>query len=265
MNMSETIYLGYKGRDFAKPFSKYLNEDVKGLKEDMLVIKEKGCLAAGRILTLNKANLLSHEGYHSVENGFCKEMDGSYSVAVHTIMPSVNAAMWNWWFGWHGCDDSRYKLWHPKAHFAAQWADGNASESYINRTSMIKEYIGKNLESAAIQFVEPYTVGIADNRSIDDVVYICARLGLAKLPIDFGYLIHQVRNTADGAEMRSRFYIGGNNIGLRGRFSFLKPLTYLIRKIYIVKEQQAKDLFTHCSEEMHHLAAFLPELFKEFN
>jgi DAPG hydrolase PhiG domain len=262
--MSETIYLGYKGQDFAKPFSKYLNENVKGLKKDMLVIREKGCLAASSILPLKKVNLLSHDGYHSFENGFCKEEDGSYSVAVHTIMPEVRAVMWHWWFGWHGCDDSRYKLWHPKAHLAVQWADGSASESYINRTSIIKEFIGKNLESAAIQFVEPSTLGIQDNRSVEDVVYICARLGLAKLPIDFGYLIHQVRNTADGAEMRSRFYIGGNHIGLRGRFSFLKPLTYLIMKFYKVKDQQARDLFTHCSEEMHHLADFLPKLYKEF-
>lgn len=263
--MSNNKYVGYRQSDFDKPYAKYFNDAIDGLTKTMIHVRESGSVTASSMLPLDNINELSHEGYHAVENGYCKAADGSYSVAVHTIMPGVSAAMWHWWFGWHGCDDSRYKLWHPKAHLAAQWADGGTQEQYINRTSLIKEYIGDNLESAAIQFIAPSALGITDDRTVDDVVYICARLGLAQLSIDFGYLIHQVRNTADGAEMRSRFYIGGNYIGLRSKAAILKPLNFLLRKIYTVKEAQAKDLLTHCSEEMHHLAGFLPALYTDYN
>ena len=46
---------------------------------------------------------------------------------------------------------------------------------YIDRWSMISEYIGSTMLSAAIQFVEPTALGLSADT--DDAVAVCARLG----------------------------------------------------------------------------------------
>ena len=101
------------------------------------------------------------------ENGFGLGPDGSIRVAVRTRMPGVSPAMWDWWFGWHGSDSRRYKLWHPRAHLYAEWADGpdgdrRGRERYVGRTSFVDEYIGSTLARAAIRFVPPAELGFAE-------------------------------------------------------------------------------------------------------
>ncbi len=90
---------------------------------------------------------VADEGYQQTENGYGVLEDGSYQVSVRTDMPGVTPAMWSWWFGWHGCDTRRYKLWHPRAHLSAAWKDGDdtgrrGDGRYIGRWSLISEYIG---------------------------------------------------------------------------------------------------------------------------
>ena len=57
------------------------------------------------------ATLLDHEDQQT-ENGCGRLSDGGLRVSVRTDMPGVTPAMWEWWFGWHGSDARRYKLWH---------------------------------------------------------------------------------------------------------------------------------------------------------
>jgi hypothetical protein len=94
-------------------------------------------------------------------------------------MPGVTPAMWAWWFGWHGSDARRYKLWHPRAHASAQWSDGGGDGRYVGRTSVVREYLGSAYTKAAIQFVEPPVLGLEPNGG---EVAVCARLGSADLP-----------------------------------------------------------------------------------
>ena len=70
--------------------------------------------------------------------------------------------MWDWWFGWHGRDSSRYKLWHPDAHrFSAMAEDRSADRSlddrqrYVGNVSFVDEYVGGTLHQLAIRFVDP--------------------------------------------------------------------------------------------------------------
>ena len=62
-------------------------------------------------------------GYADVECGYTLEADGSARLAILTPMPQVTPLMWHWWFGWHGDQDNKYKLWHPPAHVSTVWAD----------------------------------------------------------------------------------------------------------------------------------------------
>jgi hypothetical protein len=94
-------------------------------------------------------------------------------------------------------------------------------------------------------------------------VFICARLGYTRWPLDFGWLVHHLRAVPGGAEMRSRFWMGGPHIQLRVPWLpvfFSKTL----QKTVCLPERQAVELLTHCSEEMNHLARILPGLYAEF-
>ncbi len=262
--MSNTKYLGFRQKDFAASFSKFYDENVAPVKAEILTsMQVKISLPS----LAEAAQNLTQNGHNEYETGYELLPNGEQRVAVLTTMHDVTPPMWSWWFGWHGCRDNRYKLWHPKAHVAAAWQDRKDDTAYIGRTSQIQEYIGETLEKANIRFFEPTELNfsekyIADN---EEVAVICARLGLTTFPLDFGYLIHQIRKTEQGAEMRSRFFMGGEHIAIRSNSFFAKSISKLLQKYYRLPEQQAIDLLTHCSEEMNHLAKVLPKLYQEEN
>lgn len=261
----KAAYMGYMSSDFELPFAKFFNEVIAPIPLEIAAQLEQS-LPPSNSLAWEDVTRLAEEGYHTIENGYCLLPDGSFQVSVLTPMPKVTPPMWDWWFGWHGCEDNRYKLWHPAAHKSAHWEDGRDDEAYIGRTSIIEEYIGTQLEKAAIRFVSPIELGFTQEQISDknQVVYVCARLGYPSLPIDFGWLIHQIRTTDNGAEMRSRFWLGGKHIRLRGESALVEMASSILPKIARLPERQAQDLLRHCSEEMNHLAKILPDLYQAF-
>lgn len=256
-------YIGYQEQDWALPYANFFNENIKPIPK---LVENAIKRPSKQGLWLENVKHLNNTGYHDLENGYVINADGSLHVAVLTPMPNVNPEMWDWWFGWHSCEDSRYKLWHPKAHQSAVWADGRNEVAYVNRTSNIEEYIGKKLEKAAIQFKSPLELGFSETHIADksEVVYVCARIGYVDYPLDFGWLVHQIRKTEEGAEMRSRFWMGGKFIAIRSDNFIGKIASKILQKIVKLPEKQAKELMAHCSEEMNHLASILPDLYKEF-
>ncbi len=259
-------YLGYRQADFSEAYSKYYDEKIAPVPTSVREALEKSPFPAGHLPALEKAPDLLHPGYAPLETGFAMEPDGSIRVAILTKMPGVVPNMWDWWFGWHGCRDNRYKLWHPKAHLSARWQDGDDRQAYVGRTSVIEEYIGKSLEKANIRFIPPVELGFDPQKLADQTqeVVICARLGYTHFPLEVGWLVHQIRATADGAEMRSRFWLGGEHIQLRSTSGAAAFLSKILRKVHPIPAQQGRDVLAHCAEEMNHLAAFLPAIFSEF-
>ncbi len=252
-------YIGYNQSDSHTPYAKFFSETIAVVSASVVAALESSALPSGALAPFSQAADLQQPGYALVETGFTLEPDGSARVAVLTNMPGVAPLMWDWWFGWHGSHANRYKLWHPKMHQHAEWADGETELlAYVGRTSIIEEYIGKDLEKGNIRFLSPAELGIGPNQT--DCVWICARLGYTHWPLDLGWLVHQVRATENGAEMRSRFWLGGSHIQLRAKGWLPKILSKLLQKTIRIQENQAKDLLRHCAEEMTHLSAFLPEL-----
>lgn len=258
-------YTGYRAADLAEPWAKFYHEQVPMLPLHVSEAVKKGPFAPSKLPPLARITELLEPNRTNFETGYTLEADGSIRVAVHTNMPGVSPEMWDWWFGWHGSHDSRYKLWHPKAHLAAAWADGRNEVAYIGRVSKIEEFIGKSLEKANIAFIAPTELGIPAAALADKskAVFICARIGYTSWPIDFGWLVHQVRRTKEGAEMRSRFFMGGTHVQWRGR-QVPAFFSKILQKMARLPERQAIDLLTHCSEEMNHLAGILPGLHHEF-
>jgi len=263
--MQQEKYTGYHPQDYHFDYAKYF-DSTAALKPSAATVKalQQGRLAAGTIPALDQVTTLLQNGYAEIECGYTLEADGAARLAILTSMPNVTPAMWHWWFGWHGDQDAKYKLWHPKAHVSAAWKDGLVEQvEYIGRISHIQEYIGETLEKAAIQFVAPTTLGLPE--AADNQVFICARVGFVDFPLDYGWLVHQVRQVNGGAEMRSRFWIGGQEIKFKSNHLLGEVVSGLIQKVRKVDEQRAIDLVIHCSEEMSHLATFLPMIYAEFS
>lgn len=129
----------------------------------------------------------------------------------------------------------------------------------MGRTSIIEEYIGSAFTKGAIQFLDPSTVGLEQGR-LGDAVAVCARVGSSELPVDIGWLIHHVRPTADGNEMRSRFWMVGHYVAVRGGNRLANRV---VRPPAARELQDPRDLLVHCAQEMNHLAGFLPHLYRQ--
>lgn len=268
--MASDLYLGYRNDDADTPFGKFFKPEMAPLPQHVVVALQHGPQAGMALLAFDAASIVD-EGYQQTENGYGILGDGSMQVSVRTDMPGVTPAMWAWWFGWHGSDTRRYKLWHPRAHLSARWKDGDqdsgagrrGAQRYVGRWSMISEYIGSTKLGAAIQFVEPAAMGLPDDS--DDTVSICARLGSADAPVDAGWFVHQVRSTPGGSEMRSRFWMGGPHIAVRKAPEVAsKAVRPIASKLIGVSESTARNLLVYCAQEMNHLAGFLADLWESF-
>jgi hypothetical protein len=272
--MPGDLYLGYRDNDATTPWGEYFKPEMAPLPRHVVEALQHGTQAGPTLLSLDEAARVADDGYQQTENGYGVLEDGSYQVSVRTDMPGVTPAMWTWWFGWHGSDSRRYKLWHPRAHLSATWKDGvrdapdpgrTGAQSYIGRWSMINEYIGSTMLSAAIQFVQPAAMGLPPDS--DDAVAICARLGSGDAPVDVGWFIHHVRSTPSGSEMRSRFWMGGPNIAIRNvpdvaATAVSKAVRPIAKRILGNAESSGRNLLVHCAQEMNHLAGFLPDLYE---
>jgi len=194
--------------------------------------------------------------------------DATYLVAVRTPMPEVKADMVRWWFSDFLQTTEHYNWWHPKDHVWMDWE--NKEPGKIKGAShLVHEYIGGDLSKLRIQFVnsaEFFGYEVND----ENTFVICARVGLLEEDINIAKMCHVVRNTADGAEMRTRFWLGhvakreGNNT-ISSIQGFIGN-TALVR-LFVLDKQLAEDLKRHAQEEMKYLADLLPTLYeseKEF-
>jgi hypothetical protein len=266
--MTGDLYLGYRNDDANTPFGKFFKPEMAPLPAHVVEALQHGPQGGMAMSAFEHAAGVAEQGYQQTENGYAVLEDGSYQVSVRTDMPGVTPAMWSWWFGWHGCDTRRYKLWHPRAHLSAAWKDGDdtgrqGARRYIGRWSIISEYIGSTMLNGAIQFVEPAELGCPPDG--DDAVAICARLGSSDAPVDVGWFIHHIRSTANGAEMRSRFWMGGPHIAVRKAPGVAsKALRPVASRLLGDPVASGRNLLVHCAQEMNHLAGCLPELHAAF-
>jgi hypothetical protein len=266
--MGTDLYLGYRNDDASTPFGKFFKPEMAPLPQHAVEALQHGPQGGQALLAFDDAATVADEGYQQTESGYGILDNGSMQVSIRTDMPGVTPPMWSWWFGWHGADTRRYKLWHPRAHLSAHWKDGDdagrrGAARYIDRWSIISEYIGSTMLSAAIQFVHPTTFGLSADT--DGAVAVCARLGSGDAPVDAGWFVHHIRSTQGGSEMRSRFWMGGPYIAVRKAPDLAsKAVRPVASKVIGVSEATARNLLVHCAQEMNHLAGFLPELYESF-
>jgi hypothetical protein len=244
------------------------------ISEAIIAAARAGLQPACHGLALRDADALLEPGYLALENGYARLDDALLYVAVLTPMPGVTGEMIDWWFAWHGEDSARYQLWHPRDHISARWrrpvswAGGDREQwrrLYIGNVSEVDEYVGSSRMQLAIAFAEPAEyLDVSRFAASGTEAVICARTFSRKENVAAGHLVHQVRRTANGAEMRSRFWLADFDA------SALPVVGPLARRLLnsramrrtLVPNGVGRDLLLHCAEEMTHLAEFLPALFQ---
>ncbi|MFJ2473874.1 DAPG hydrolase family protein [Streptomyces sp. NPDC087659] len=73
-----------------------------------------------------------------------------------------------------------------------------------------------------------------------------------------------MRRVNGGAEMRSRFWMGGSHVAPRGGAPLTGDLEKVAEGVRDLGDAQARAMVVHCSQEMNHLTVFLPDIFDEF-
>ncbi|GAC67156.1 hypothetical protein GS4_06_00020 [Gordonia soli NBRC 108243] len=265
-------YAGYRDRDRRQPFAKYMADHTRPAPAHVLRAHAGPPTPAVDIPPFERlTDDLAPTGLSKVETGYGQRRDGVTWAATRIDMPGVTADMWDWWFGWHSIDSARYKLWHPDAHRYASLAkdltkaDISDRAKYVGNTTFVDEYVGPKLQQLAINFRDPVAHGF---RVPDGHTVVFGRVGSSIAPVDLGWLAHQVRPTARGVEMRSRFHLN-----LRGLHTpDVGQAACAVARGAAVDPRDlelgidlGRDLMLHCGQEMNHLAGFLPRLHAEFS
>jgi hypothetical protein len=271
--MSKEKYLGMRVGDLDdKLYAKYWNPEMGPMQDHVQRALMHGIEAPELGFPVMEANQLLEPGYLALENGFTRLENGQVLVAVLTEMPRVNAKMIDWWFGWHYMEPQRYKLWHPRAHVMnrAERMVGDDpqlsdSEKYLANPNYVTEYVGGDLLDIVITFSEAsefFDVSRFQRAGVGTA--ICGVVGYQNLPLSLGILIHLIRETEDGCEMRSRFWLGHIEVrGLpaRGILNRIARSSFVAQNA--VPTELGRDMVVHCGMEMNHLASFLPDLYAD--
>ena len=266
----EARYLGYRDADRAKPYAGYFRDETLPLQPHLADVLLAGMAPTEYGYDIADApRMLQRPGHHKMETGWTTLDSGVVTVAVLTDMPGVTGEMWDWWMGWHSCETSRYKLWHPDAHQFTAVGEPRSTDRtltdrqrYVNNVSYVDEYVGGVLTPLAIRFVDPTRLGFDEPKPGGTV--IAGRVGLSVAPVAFGWLVHQVRPTDEGAEMRSRFFLNHLAHLDLPPASIATPPAGRAQLAEPDMAALGAALLHHCAAEMNHLASFLPQLHTEF-
>lgn len=251
LDPQRSSHLGLWRDETEEPSSKFFKWEVPELPAHCLEAKAAGVREDLEGMDLENIRDLLDRGYLPLETGIARSPRGALSIAVLTEWPGTQPEMIDWWFSWHIAKTSRYKLWHPQAHLFAQpkydvshRSDLSWRQRYIGNTSWVDEYVGPLPTRLAITFHDPSAIGF-DETSLEQAGYgtvIYATVADSDHGTELGRIVHAVRRTDEGSEMRSRFI-----------FPEQTP------------EAIGAPMLDHCWTEMTHLASFLPSLYQAVN
>ena len=244
-------HLGIQRDEMDDLTSVFFDWDVPDLPEHCREAMTIGVREELEGIDLENISDLLRPGYLPLETGTARSPRGALSIAVLTEWPGTEPEMIDWWFAWHLATTNRYKLWHPQAHLFAQakydvsrLPDLSWRECYVGNTVWVDEYVGPIPTRLAITFQEPSSIGL-DHISLKHAGYgtvIYAIVADSDHGNELGRLVHAVRHTDEGCEMRSRFIFPAET-----------------------PEAIAGPMLDHCWTEMTHLASFLPRLYRTVN
>lgn len=206
-------------------------------------------------MKIEEANELLKPGYSPFEAGWKRYEDGLLVEAARSSLANINGAMIEWWFS-HIQNTEQYLLWHKDDHIYSDWIGERGTGNYIGGTHIAHERLGgEEVYKLKINFLDPSNILDVSKFAEQFATAIYARLGIEGSEGYTGKMVHFVRDTEYGCEMRSRFWLGyfeGNDLE-----------NDLETRLKIYPDHVGAGLCKHCHEEMSNFNLFLPMLYEE--
>lgn len=257
----------------ARPFAKYLYEEVPQPDIEHYALMDKPCDPAKALYPENRNDLLN-PGYLDVEIGWCNLPNGAGFIANKIVYPDITAEMVDWWFAWHPLEDLRYRIWYPVQHAGIMVSpegrkrllDGTIpmSERNWGVTHHVTENCDNGMDNVTIHFMSPMEFGFDMERWKEPYVATFAGGQGWAVPVnktDFSItapamMCHIFRNTPEGLEHRTRFWMGYRMVNGKPELSLPPGVT--------VPVEGVQGLARHNVREFTRFKYFLPRIYKEF-
>jgi hypothetical protein len=263
--------------DLNSDIGKYWSDETTPAPLEIQASLRNGPMDPRDVLPFREINRLLDPGYHDVETGYGFCPDGVQYAACLTRMPGITAEMIDWWFAWHPLHDIRYQVWFPPGHYGVSVEDAVRcrdsrlpyKERYWHNKHTVIEDVGNGVAKLMILFVPPEEFGFDLSRFDESKVgtCVCANVGPPDLlgGIYFTKMCHFVRETAEGVEMRSRFWIG-QDIAKEGKREGALINRLLNTRVFKKKAlpRVARHVAHHCAAEYTNLVTLLPRVFAEY-
>lgn len=259
-----------------KPYAHFLDTTMVLRRDVLPALKAPIDIQDALTTSPDSLNRLLEPGYLPGETGYCGLADGTGYASSLTRFPGCTPAMFRWWFWWHSFEAERYALWFPWNHVSTRREDGwketaaglTDEERYIGSTHIISEYVGPDCSDILIEFRDPKDFGFDTARFAEAgiVGHACGNVWLQRPRLRAATMVHLIRQTPEGFELRSRYWIA-DKLRLKAgplELSIDPLLGALGMKHKIAGERMAYEQLLHDQIEFTHLASFLADLYAEF-
>jgi hypothetical protein len=257
-----------------KPYAHFFSEEMYLHREVLTALRRPMNPSNALGTSPEELNTLLDAGHHKVENGYCLLADGTAYVASRTPFPGATGEMLSWFFWWYMGESQRYSLWYPYNRISAKAAEPAAltrpglahEQRYMGNTVHVTEYVGPKRVKVKTHFVQPSAWGLDTNRFVRAgiVAQICGEIILGGVRV--GRMLRLARETNDGIELRTRFWLGDRiTIGSPlGSVNVAPALRALGLKRTLINSTTAHEQLFNDQVGMTHLAGFLPQLYAQF-
>jgi len=203
----------------SKSYYKYYERTMLPIPEEKQAILKNPYGKLGEGMEIEDRNHIFDKKIEKGEVGIFPLKAGGFCVANTTKFKGVTGEMLTWFFGWHATDPLRYSIWDPYDHYGLEISekdkayilDPNTSipDKSRNVTHTVLESLaaGKKPDKIFIHFDDPADLGFDKEKIFTDSCsfFVCAHAELGPMNV---IMMHMARDTADGCELRSRFWMG---------------------------------------------------------
>ncbi len=215
-------------------------------------------------LPITKIDLLLDPDYDADDEGYGQLADGTGYVAERMFYPGVTQEMFEWWFAWHGLEDSRYKIWDPVAHYGIGLSRRNIEqrcnpnlnwkERNWGTADFVTAWTVNGVATTKINMLSPETFGFdMEKFKKSGASAVCTLSSPPDVCIPSGPSVRVLHQTPEGLKVFLYFWYGVTIVNK-------KPI---LLDDYVYDYDAVKLQSTHCAEEYTHLGQILKDVYEQ--